>query len=1224
MKILRLRLTNLNSLRGTSEVDFTRPPFSTSGLFAITGPTGAGKSTLLDAITLALYGRAARYGRDSNPESVMSRHTGECSAEVEFSCASGTYRSTWQLQRARKKADGRFQQAKRRLISLPAETVIAESIKDADARLEELTGLDYDRFLRSVLLAQGDFAAFLRADAKQRTELLQEVTGTEIYQEISAAAFRRFTEAQRRHEELLRELDAVPVLAPETRAGHEAQRREAQAQIMANTASCSALEGRISNARRRVELDHEARSLQEELTRLDGERSAFAPELERLLAHERAAAATADLSALSQLLDERSRTTIRLGQIDAALPDAAQRLAEAETALVAANAAFRGEEERRDAFRPVWTKVVALDQEIAASRVSVRQVAELRRQWTTQLQTATDSRTAELKSQQKLQGEQDTVKEWLSQHAGDAHIATLMPDMRAALEGWSSLVAAIESARSELIDAHSGAERLERQTAELRKAVPPLEELCLQRKTALERAVDALEKTGWKNKSDAFERLREHCRSKRASLEKIAEIARRHARLLEELARQRKVAEANREALTLAIEACGTVQRQGEEAAASIATLGQALRFAERVQSLDSHRSELKEGEPCPLCGAAHHPYAGKTAVLGEDVTAARKTLAAAEARLKALQSRHVESEKTKAAREADMARLEMSIRTLDTDTADMEKRWREEASQSGLDAAAGTLDEAERALAAIMAEEQGFQRLALTIRSLEGEIASNASALQEAQSSLGKAQASLATSEALTEQAKRRLPILARVLSERQEAAATACSNLNRILGSLAPPQSDPTAARTAIAALSARATEFAGKQRLAEQLAAQLATLGEKISGLTRRITEAGEALRDCERKEALLGEAQDKTEAERRRLIGERSVEAEQRACEAELKRLQRALDDERTRVERCRSVQAALVQEKELLLGEQMRRIVQEAALEMRLRTLASTGGFSSIEQMRSALLPSDEASALAARRQRIAQEVAVAEERSAQVSRASASLPGEAAADAARLEALVSERETLSNERTQLERSLGAIDEILRNDDAQRARQASVAGRIEQAHREFARWDKLRALIGSADGSAFARFAQGLTLERLTLLANRHLDQLNPRYSMRRARSSDAGDLELEIVDHYQADAVRPMRSLSGGECFLASLALALGLSELASGRTTIESLFIDEGFGSLDADTLETAMAALEALQSRGKIIGVISHVSAMQERIHAQIRIAKESGGCSSLTVAQ
>ena len=128
MKILRLRFTNLNSLRDTWSVDFTQPPLSESGLFAITGPTGAGKTTLLDAITLALYGRAARYGSEPSPEEMMSRHTGFCSAEVEFRCASGTFRSVWQLKRARNQPTGKLQNAERRVIALPSEEIIAQKL----------------------------------------------------------------------------------------------------------------------------------------------------------------------------------------------------------------------------------------------------------------------------------------------------------------------------------------------------------------------------------------------------------------------------------------------------------------------------------------------------------------------------------------------------------------------------------------------------------------------------------------------------------------------------------------------------------------------------------------------------------------------------------------------------------------------------------------------------------------------------------------------------------------------------------------------------------------------------------------------------------------------------------------------------------------------------------------------------------------------------------------
>jgi exonuclease SbcC len=273
-------------------------------------------------------------------------------------------------------------------------------------------------------------------------------------------------------------------------------------------------------------------------------------------------------------------------------------------------------------------------------------------------------------------------------------------------------------------------------------------------------------------------------------------------------------------------------------------------------------------------------------------------------------------------------------------------------------------------------------------------------------------------------------------------------------------------------------------------------------------------------------------------------------------------------------------------------------------------------------LRAALLAPDAVAPLIVRRRQLEERrIALATRAAALVAQRSA-LPATATEDAARLTELAAEHTAADTTRASLQGRLGELRATLKADDEQRARQAAFADRIAAAHRDYVRWEKLRALIGSADGSLFARFAQGLTLDRLAVLANRHLASLNPRYTLRRAAAAESTDLELEIVDHYQAETARPMRSLSGGESFLASLALALGLSELAGGRTRIDSLFIDEGFGTLDADTLEVALSALESLQAAGKTIGVISHVPALQERIPAQIKITKEPGGLSRLGV--
>ncbi len=189
---------------------------------------------------------------------------------------------------------------------------------------------------------------------------------------------------------------------------------------------------------------------------------------------------------------------------------------------------------------------------------------------------------------------------------------------------------------------------------------------------------------------------------------------------------------------------------------------------------------------------------------------------------------------------------------------------------------------------------------------------------------------------------------------------------------------------------------------------------------------------------------------------------------------------------------------------------------------------------------------------------------------------------------------------------------GEVRNQLSSDAERRLNQQSLFEQIAQSQQQYDDWSLLNQLIGSKEGDKFRKFAQGLTLDHLVYLANNQLGRLHGRYLLQR-KTSDA--LELQVVDTWQADALRDTRTLSGGESFLVSLALALALSDLVSHKTSIDSLFLDEGFGTLDAETLDTALDALDSLNATGKTIGVISHVEAMKERIPVQIKVKKVNG---------
>ncbi|MFM7058044.1 MAG: SbcC/MukB-like Walker B domain-containing protein [Planctomycetota bacterium] len=213
-------------------------------------------------------------------------------------------------------------------------------------------------------------------------------------------------------------------------------------------------------------------------------------------------------------------------------------------------------------------------------------------------------------------------------------------------------------------------------------------------------------------------------------------------------------------------------------------------------------------------------------------------------------------------------------------------------------------------------------------------------------------------------------------------------------------------------------------------------------------------------------------------------------------------------------------------------------------------------------------------------------------------------------------ALEAQQETVKSSSEELQ----DVERALKNDDETRGRNTAIQAEIEAAKAKAQPWFDLDQLIGSADGKKFTLMAQRFTLDRLLQHANVQLRELARRYRLERLGES----LNLAVIDQDLGDERRSVHSLSGGETFLVSLALALGLASLTSSRLRIESLFIDEGFGSLDEDTLEVAMNALNHLQSQGRKVGVITHVERMQDAITTQIQVRRGPGGASRIVLPQ
>ena len=1003
MKIQRIILKNLNSLRGEHTIDLIAAPLSNVGLFAITGQTGSGKSTLLDAITLALYGRAARYGNQPSPENMMSRRCGECSAEVEFEVPDGKYTAVWQLRRARGKANGRIQSPKRYIYDMDG-TTLAQQVRDCDEKIEKLIGLDYDRFLRSVMLAQGEFARFLKSNANERAALLECLTGTAIYSDLSILAHQ---EAIRRENDLkLKQqvLEQIEILQDEER---------------------EEVEGRIT------ELKEKKRVLEEDIDKkskiagkIDELESAVTQHKKITNGLEVLEAERQDAKSELQLLKRHQNTT--------PFRDDLIHLQNAENTLQTNEARKQAAQDKRD---EVYEQLQQA--KLNYYRILQNEIAE-------QKSTIQDAKARACEANDTLK----TEKKWLEDHQRDAYLSDHIADLSANLIELKSRRATLMREWKQVRDTSSVLPRTHKSGGIVIKKIK-WEQV---RDITSVLTFDAIEP--WLLENAKEEELK-------TILDKIVEkLAEEHASAKDERTAAKKDLELRRD----------------------------HLQKANVFASLDTHRDSLIEGEPCPLCGATEHPYV-------ED------------------QEPSFPFEELK----AEVAKAE--------ETHNAKNEW--------------------------------------------------VSKLYDAHEKLNSQQ-----------------PIAIKACRDRAECETELLDNLSMFGVALPKAGKEEETRKSLQNREKAYLTHWDNCYKV-EQVVEKAKEDESNAHILLEKYIPAFKQLQDIEPED----------------IDGEDEISEELSVEEAE-----KDWTKKRTKLE---------IQENALKDRVQDTKTTQESLEEIRGRLISALEGsdFQDLDDLRAAKLDQDEADRieeietyLNKKKNRLTTRLQIVKAtikplREAQIP------------EGDKAEQFKAEHKKLQDNRDTLIENLTTRQNQIEVDDKNRKKLADHQKLLEKAKEECSIWNRLRSLIGSHDGAKFRRYAQSISLDILIRHANQHLTRLSDRYRIQRLTGKE---LELEIEDLHQASVTRPMASLSGGESFLASLALALGLSELAGRNVRIESLFIDEGFGSLDSEVLDIAIGALEGLHQNSKSVGVISHVELLKQRITTQIRVEKLIAGNSTLKIVE
>ncbi|MFI8033131.1 AAA family ATPase [Acinetobacter sp. ABJ_C3_5] len=1196
MKILSIRLKNLASLAGEHFIDFECDPLANAGLIAVVGKTGAGKSTILDAMCLALFNKIPRLKESdgklldvdgselltNSPLTVLRRGTGHGFAELCFVAQDQKhYQARWEIKRARENASGKLQSVQRSLKCLTDGVVVADKTKAVESHIQQITQLSFEQFTRAVLLAQSEVTAFLKARDTERGELLEYLTNSSIFAKIGQLAFEKTREMTNQRKQLENVLGHIEIRSDEEVAALQTQFQQTQQQVQ--------------------QLETERTQLKQQQQWFEQQQKLKTEVIFKQQQHETQLNAHTALATDRQLLEQLEifsqirPVVFQQQQIQKTLQQLEPQLQQKQQHFSHLTTEFEQEQIRYTQAETALQQFQNFELQHQDELSQVRKYVQ-ERDYIAEDYKKTKSRLTHIETQQQplLQQQQQIEQNLqniatqqtscLEQLQQSAHFSALDKGLHAHVQQLEQFIQHYQKVENTLGNIQQAQSKLEQDKSQLEQLITQfgttqqIDRTLEQKQTQKEQVLTQL------NQLDVIQQKLQHHFQLKNEASELQHTLNTIQVQYQQLEQNTQKAESEFQAAKTEREKLQLILQQ------------QRLLHAENIEHL---RAELKQGEACLVCGSTEHPYR-------EDESSVSKALYAlqqqqeqqalqqeqqcfqlwqnTQQQFTQLQSEQKQrqtalqqtQEKLHAQQQELQQYLTQSHIQLDFNLAQHEL----EASLKHLNAqSTQTKQQVDQELQQLnQASKQQFnlnqsiQNTAYqleTVQQLQRQIQHIVDCLDSHEKTLWLEQP-LRQSQQVVQHLKQRLQQLdhADGLSKQQQHSI---QQLNLFISNL-------NGLNTQHAELTQQLQDIAKKGQQNSEAANQLI---QAMAGSTELKANEWLHQHDQQRQEVQHQYQQLKQNFE----LARQNFEQHKN----ELEQLKAQHQHNQHALTQCNNeISAWLTQHTQFEELQLSQLLAISSPQEQQIR----------LTLQNAERVLSEAAYALKTAQQQLNEH----QQQQPEIQQEQLS-------------------ELIQLNQDKLQQQLEQRDQYkvqLELHQQNLAKQKQFAEQIQQIQQQEHRWNKISSLIGDSKGKDFRDLAQQYNLDILLEYANQQLAMLSQRYTLKRLDNS----LSLAIIDHDMDGEIRSVASLSGGESFLTALAISLAIANMASGSMKIESLFIDEGFGTLDASSLHMVMNALDQLQSQGRKVILISHIQEMHERIPVQIQVQPVGSGSSRIEV--